>query len=707
MQRVSSLLPSWERNRSSSASSYTSNHARKNSVDKVRGWADKIPSSRSSRSSRMGREAFWPATLDKECEKAARIVKSFCSDGFSIPDDRPGSPSTHSSAHSSNRILKKIPPKLIQNAVGLAIFTSMRSGLWTSGSGGSGILIARKTDGTWSPPSGLVLQTPSLGFVLGVDIYDCVLIINNFTVLEVFARPKLTLGTDVTLSTGPLVSLGLLENDVTWTDLSDSATTYIKAKGQFSEAKMEGTILQERKDENERFYGMTLGVAKILSGDINQSLPQLRALTEVLKLAEGRVDYDTALVDSLSFHPAPGDATIEPSTTPVLGPAFGLHPAPDPDPFGVMALEMAGIGIREAGTHLRPDSSQFEFHPSPTSPAFPKGKRGSIDTAMSRSNRGSYMSSRTVGTEKSQTTDAYTQTFSPTPETTPTHSQSQSEDGNHQPLSDEVQEPKEPVEVDYTKIDISSLRMLSNFPDLEEAVRDPSPIYSDTSVTPGVEVKHEEVENSETKKEDNRSPVSTTDSRDTNDADDEDGESIISNRDDDDIGSESELDSDDEFDDDDDEAVVFEIATAQAPARVAMVGTQMVQAKGAVVNIPKRVPPPLPTRSPARASRRRSQMPDVASMVNSPLRKEFGTTEVSGDATPRVSQILDPTANEVTRAGDVAGTKNPVIGIDAETTLRPEDQDKTAKRASYHPPSSTVDQTSRVRAGHKATLSVA
>lgn len=74
MQRVSSLLPSWDRNRSS-ASSFTSNHTRKNSADKVRGWADIIPSSRSSR---LAKEAFWPSTLDKECEKAARILKSFC-----------------------------------------------------------------------------------------------------------------------------------------------------------------------------------------------------------------------------------------------------------------------------------------------------------------------------------------------------------------------------------------------------------------------------------------------------------------------------------------------------------------------------------------------------------------------------------------------------------------------------------------------------
>ncbi|KAI0974412.1 hypothetical protein F4678DRAFT_374388 [Xylaria arbuscula] len=710
MQRVSSLLPSWDRNRSS-ASSLTNGHARKNSVEKVRGWADKIPSSRSSR---LAKEVFWPSTLDKECEKAARILKSFCCDGFSTPDDRPGSPLTSSSTHSSNRVLKKIPPRLIQNAVGLAVFTSMRSGLWTSGSGGSGVLVARKTDGTWSPPSGLVLQTPSLGFVIGVDIYDCVLIINNFAVLEAFARPKLTLGTDVILSTGPLVSLGLLENDVTWTDLSDAAITYVKAKGQFSEVKLDGTVIQERREENERFYGMTLGVAKILSGDINQSLPQLRPLTEMLKAAEGRVDYDTALIESLSSQPAPSDATIEQPVMSHLAPSFGLPPADDPDPFGVLALEMAGVGIREAGTHLRPESSQFEYHPSPTSSVFPKGKRGSVDTAMSRSNRGSYMSNRTVGTEKSQTTDACTQTFSTTPETTPTHSQSQSEDGHQQQSADEVQEVKGPVEVDYTKIDISSLRMLSNFPDLEETTPEGSSDNIDTATSVSAEGKGKYIQENGAEEENTRScsPVSAADNTNEGYADDEvDDDSSVYGTDDNDVESDGEFDYEDESDDEE-EAVVFEVATAQAPARVAMVGTQVMQAKGAVVNITKRAPPPLPVRSPARTSRRRSQMIDVGSMVSSPLRKEFDPIEVSGSITPRASKMLEPTSDATSsemsqNPNSVAEVKVSGNSADSEPRLAPGFQERSAKRASHIVQTTTREERPGLGGRHKATASVA
>lgn len=447
-----------------------------------------------------------------------------------------------------------------------------------------------------------------------------------------------------------------------------------------------------------------------MSGDINQSLPQLRPLTEVLKAAEGRVDYDTALVDSLSSQPVPGDATIEPSATPVLLPSFGVPTAHDPDPFGVLALGMAGVDIREAGSHLRPESSQFEFHPSPTSPVFPKVKRGSVDTAMSRSNRGSYMSNRT---EKSQTTDACTQTFSATPETTPTHSQSQSEDGHHQNSPNEVQRTKEPVEIDYTKIDISSLRMLSNFPDLEEAVTEPSQSNGDAATRSDINDKDEKNEQNESKEEEgsSHSPISTTDSGNSNDADDEEDENSSDyNQDDDTIESEGESDYDDELDElDEDEAVVFEVATAQAPTLVAMVGTQVVQAKGAVVNIPKRVPPPLPLRSPARTSRRRSQMPDIGNIVSSPLRKEFDSVETSGGATPRASKIPESTTDEAeaTPVPNAAIVKMLENLTDSETALAPEFQERSAKRASHLVQTPLTEEQADVGAGDKPTASVA
>ncbi|RYP23061.1 hypothetical protein DL765_001316 [Monosporascus sp. GIB2] len=600
MQRVSALLPSWDRNSKSSIQS-------KSSLDKVRGWADKIPSPAARFSnSRLAKELFWPATLDKECDKAARIIRSFCNDGFSAPDDRPG--------------------------------------LWTSGSGGSGILIARKTDGSWSPPSGLMLQTPSLGFVLGVDIYDCILVINTFTVLEIFARQKFTLGTDVSLTAGPVVSLGLLENDVRCADLSDTVVAYVKAKGQLSEIKLDGTLLSERADENERFYGMKIGVPKILAGDINQSLPQTRPLSEMLKAAEGRTDYDTALVEQLSAQPAPGDATIEsPTTANGAVHTFGVPDVDDPDPFGVAALEMAGMEIREAGTRLRPESSQFDYNPSPSSPLFPRLSRRSVDTYISRSNRGSYMSNKTIATERSQVTDAGTQTFTSTPETTP----SQSEDGNPRQPNDDAPEVKEPEEVDYTKIDLSALRKLSNFPDLEEEPTETITMTEEKDVNKKETNSAKEPESKpegKTESESENMPASKSENKrestGASPADNTEQVPIKGRNDSLDEGTAADNNDDDEDEDDEDdfedaeEAVVFEVVTAQTPQRMAMRASQGVQAKGSVVTIPRRVPPPLPARSPARASRQKSQMIGEG-MVSSPLRQEF-------DLHPEDEELLTP-----------------------------------------------------------------
>lgn len=80
MHRFSALFPSWDRSKQPAAPRAPG------ALDKVFGWAEKIvvPVGRSGASAtspalaRYGRETYWPTTLDKECDKAARILKSFC-----------------------------------------------------------------------------------------------------------------------------------------------------------------------------------------------------------------------------------------------------------------------------------------------------------------------------------------------------------------------------------------------------------------------------------------------------------------------------------------------------------------------------------------------------------------------------------------------------------------------------------------------------
>jgi lipid-binding SYLF domain-containing protein len=273
-------------------------------------------------------------------------------------------------------VLKKIPSKVIQNAKGLCIFTTMRSGLWVSGSGGAGVLVARKEDGTWSPPSGIMMHTVGVGFLVGVDIYDCVIVINSEKALEAFQSIRCTLGGEISAVAGPAGVGGILDTELH--KRQAPLFTYIKSRGFYAGLQLDGTIIIERTDENERFYGERIGVKDILAGKVRHPPYEIKRLMETLKSAQGDTNVDESLIPDEA---PPGDFEI-------TGPeekTFGIPDAVDPDPFGVLALQNAGLEIREAGTNSRPSSEQFEFKPSPTSPIYTTFRNSTYRRSTDRS----------------------------------------------------------------------------------------------------------------------------------------------------------------------------------------------------------------------------------------------------------------------------------------------------------------------------------
>jgi lipid-binding SYLF domain-containing protein len=170
---------------------------------------------------KLGSKAFWLTILDNELDKAARILNSFCKDRFYVGEEKPTEDGTKEEARKDDwmpkgkqRVIKRILTDVIRRAKGLAIITTMRTGLWASGAGGSGVLVARKEDGLWSPPSGIMLHIDGLGFLVGVDIYDCVVVINTEKALEAFTNIRCTLGGEVSAVADPVGMGGVLETEV-------------------------------------------------------------------------------------------------------------------------------------------------------------------------------------------------------------------------------------------------------------------------------------------------------------------------------------------------------------------------------------------------------------------------------------------------------------------------------------------------------------
>ncbi|KAF2169216.1 hypothetical protein M409DRAFT_64957 [Zasmidium cellare ATCC 36951] len=356
----------------------------KSGFDKTWKALDKLGGPVNRLSNKLGSEAFWPTTLDKESDKAARILKSFCKDGFYAEEDRYDAP--QDGPKQKQKVVKKIPADVIKNAKGLAIFTTMRTGLWISGAGGSGILVARTADGSWSPPSGILLHTAGLGFLVGVDIYDCVIVMNTEEAVQAFTKVRCTLGSEISVAAGPVGAGGVMDTEVH--KRQAPIFTYLKSRGFYAGVQIDGSVIIERFDENERFYGQKISVQDILAGKARHPPYEVKRLMETIKAAQGDTNFDASMIPTEA---PPSDFDVEKGT-------FGVPDKEDPDPYGVLALEKEGMSLKEAGTKKRASWEEFTFNPAPTSPVHSIYARQSQDFAGGV-RRNSWRSSAFANTE--------------------------------------------------------------------------------------------------------------------------------------------------------------------------------------------------------------------------------------------------------------------------------------------------------------------
>ncbi|KAJ9603297.1 hypothetical protein H2200_012075 [Cladophialophora chaetospira] len=369
----------WDKTKSGSSTVY--NKALLPGFNKAYAVVDKLGAPVNRLSNKVGSEAFWPTTMDKESEKAARILRGFCKDGFyeQIEEQEMKKVETRNATtvgipQGKQRIMKKIPANVIRNAVGLAIFTTMRTGWLFGGSGGAGVIVGRHPETReWSAPSGIQTQNLSFGFLAGVDIYDTVLVINTYEALGAFTKWRTTLGTEIGIAAGPVGIGGALDTELT--KRQAPIWSYVKSRGLYAGVALEGNVVIERTDENAKFYGEKISVTDILNGKLRHPpVEQYQVLLDTLRAAQGENVDDNLLPDGF----APSDMEIIPPG----GPIFGVPAEDDPDPYGVKALEAEGLNIREAGTHQRPTAEAFEFRPSPTSPIYSHFSRKSVDGSI-------------------------------------------------------------------------------------------------------------------------------------------------------------------------------------------------------------------------------------------------------------------------------------------------------------------------------------
>lgn len=151
---------------------------------------------------------------------------------------------------------------------GLAVLTVLKAGFLGSGRFGSGVVVSRLADGSWSAPSAIATAGAGFGGQIGFELTDFVFILNDAAAVRTFSQMgALTLGGNVSLAAGPIGRNAEAAGAASTRSLA-AVFSYSKTKGLFAGVSLEGSMLVERKDANEKLYNHRVTARQLLSGTI-------------------------------------------------------------------------------------------------------------------------------------------------------------------------------------------------------------------------------------------------------------------------------------------------------------------------------------------------------------------------------------------------------------------------------------------------------
>jgi lipid-binding SYLF domain-containing protein len=175
---------------------------------------------------------------------------------------------------------KVVPEDLLRDCAGLAIIPGMfKGGFIVGGSYGKGVVLAHR-DGKWTGPAFTYLGSGSVGFQIGVESIDLILVIIGQKAMDSFLRTSFKLGGDVAIAAGPIGAQASAATDIM---LHGGIFSYSRAKGLFAGISLEGAVMGSQWELNEALY-RTGNIKSILYGQVEAPGSATRLVDSIGKL---------------------------------------------------------------------------------------------------------------------------------------------------------------------------------------------------------------------------------------------------------------------------------------------------------------------------------------------------------------------------------------------------------------------------------------
>jgi lipid-binding SYLF domain-containing protein len=183
-----------------------------------------------------------------------------------------------------------IPQDLIDKARCAIVFPSVvKAAFIVGGSYGRGVMVCRTGadfTGPWGSPAMMALEAGSVGFQIGGQATDFVILVMNNRGVDSLLHSKVKLGADASVAAGPKGRDAQASTDVT---LRAEMLSYSRSRGAFAGVSLEGSTLRPDEDANRRLYGRDVTAAHIITEGKIDAPPSARDLISTLQRVSPRL----------------------------------------------------------------------------------------------------------------------------------------------------------------------------------------------------------------------------------------------------------------------------------------------------------------------------------------------------------------------------------------------------------------------------------
>lgn len=158
-----------------------------------------------------------------------------------------------------------LPQDVIDKADCVIVYPSVLKAAFIVGASyGRGVMTCRRGpnfQGRWGAPSMMALEGASVGFQIGGQATDFVLLVMNGRGASSILSSKVKLGGDASVSAGPVGRTASAETDVA---MRAEILSYSRSRGAFAGISLSGSTVRPDNDANERIYGKKIDAKDIV-----------------------------------------------------------------------------------------------------------------------------------------------------------------------------------------------------------------------------------------------------------------------------------------------------------------------------------------------------------------------------------------------------------------------------------------------------------